>query len=421
MIAFRAAIAAWLTLLAFGASVASAHFTPNSEIGLAFGRSKVVADLVMPASEFSYATGIALAHPDSGPSAAEVKMLSTYLAAHLAVRAPDGRGWSVRIDQIGLSHDGSSTDIVAQITLMPPALAPLRRFDLRYSGIIDRIPNHFVLLLVRTDSDSGHLSDRPEMLGALQQGNMAIRIDRGPGSAWRGFVSAIGLGVHHIAQGHDHLLFLFALLLPAPVIAVGRRWGGHGGLRRTAYRLLAVVTAFTVGHSLTLIGGAFFGWKLPAQPVEVLIAVSILVSAFHAWRPIFAGREPLIAGSFGLVHGLAFATLIGRFGLEPIQKAQSILGFNIGIELVQILVVAIVTPALIVMARTRFYPIFRTTCAALAGIAALAWIVERVFRVENLVGRAIDAGLGHALWVLGALIVVTVAMVVGDRRTKAAA
>jgi hypothetical protein len=421
LIAVRAVITALLTLLAFGASVASAHFTPNSEIGLAFGRSKVVADLVMPASEFSYATGIVLAHPDSGLDGREAGILSAYLAGHLAVRAPDGRPWSVGIDRIALSNDASSTDIVAQITMTPPAGTPLRRFDFQYSGIIDRIPNHFVLLLVRTVSDSGHLTDRPEMLGALQQGNMAIRIDRGPGSAWRGFVSAIGLGVHHIAKGHDHLLFLFALLLPAPMIAIGRRWGGYGGLRRTAHRLLAVVTAFTVGHSLTLIGGAFFGWKLPVQPVEVMIAVSILVSAFHAWRPIFAGREPLIAGSFGLVHGLAFATLIGRFGLEPIQKAQSILGFNIGIELVQILVVAIVTPALIFMARTRFYPIFRTTCAALAGVAALAWIVERVFRAENMVGRAIDAGLGHALWVLGGLIVLTVAMVVGDRRTRTAA
>lgn len=421
MTALRAIVATLLMLLAARSGMASAHFTPNSEIGLAFGRTKVVADLVVPASEFSYATGIAFTHPATGAMPGEAAMLSRYLLGHLAVRAPDGRAWSAHVDQVGLSTDASSTDIIARMTLTPPAQAPLRRFDFRYSAIVDRIPNHFVLLLVRTDSDSGHLVDRPEMLGALQQGNVAIRIDRGPGSAWRGFVSAIGLGVHHIAQGHDHLLFLFALLLPAPVIAAGRRWNGYGGLRRTAHRLLAVVTAFTIGHSMTLIGGAFFGWKLPAQPVEVMIAISILVSAWHAWRPIFAGREPVIAGSFGLVHGLAFATLIGRFGLEPIQKAQSILGFNIGIELVQIVVVAIVTPALIVMARTRFYPAFRTVCAALAGIAASAWIVERVFRVDNVVGRAIDAGLGHALWVLGGLIVLTAAMVVGDRPARAAA
>lgn len=415
------ALLAVLLLLAFGAGSASAHLTPNSEIGLSFGRTMVVADIVVPASEFSYATGIALSPPSGVLSRAQRAMLSAYLLAHMAVRAPDGRSWSTRIDRVGLSSESSSTDIVARMTLTPPLQAPLRRFEFGYSAIIDHIPNHFVLLLVRTDSDSGHLSDRPEMLGALQQGNASIRIDRGPGSAWRGFLSAIGLGIHHIAEGHDHLLFLFALLLPAPVIAAGRRWGGYGGPRATAHRLLAVVTAFTIGHSLTLIGGAFFGWKLPTQPVEVMIALSILISAYHAWRPIFAGREPLIAGSFGLVHGLAFATLIARFGLEPMQKAQSILGFNIGIELVQIVVVAIVTPALIVMARTRFYPVFRTACAILAGIAATAWIVERLFQADNIVGRAIDAGLGHASWVLGGLVMLTVVMVVGDRRNVAVA
>ncbi len=106
-----------------------------------------------------------------------------------------------------------------------------------------------------------------------------------------------------------------------------------------------MVTAFTIGHSITLIGGAFFGWALPSRPVEVLIAISILVSAIHACRPLFPGREAWVAGGFGLVHGLAFATLIGRFGLEPLQKAQSILGFNLGIELVQLGVVLAILPA----------------------------------------------------------------------------
>jgi hypothetical protein len=331
------------------------------------------------------------------------------------LHSPDGRRWRQEIKDVRLATDGGSADIDLTVTLTPPSGASPRVFDLHYSAVIDRVPNHFVLLLVRTDSDSGHLSDRPQMLGGLQQGNMAIRIDRGPGSAWRGFVAAVGLGIRHIAQGHDHLLFLLALLLPAPLLAVGRRWAGYGGVRFTAHRLFAVVTAFTVGHSLTLIGGAFLGWKLPVQPVEVMIAVSILVSAFHAWRPIFAGREAVIAGGFGLVHGLAFATLIGRFGLEPMQKAQSILGFNIGIELVQLAVVVVVMPVLVVMARTSLYGPFRAGAAAFAGIAAIAWIIERVLGVENVVGRMIDVGLGHAAWLLAALVASAGIMVLADR------
>jgi hypothetical protein len=407
----------WAAMLLLGSGGAAwAHLTPNSEISLAFGRSGIAADIMVPLSELSYATDIDIPPGSSDLPPAARALLASYFGTHMTVLSPDGRAWRKTFSDVALSKDGSSPDILLKVALTPPIGAPLRRFDLRYSAVIDHVANHFVLLLVRTDSDSGNLTDRPQMLGALQQGNMAIRVDRGPGSAWRGFVSAIGLGMHHIAEGHDHLLFLMALLLPAPLLASKGRWSGYGGLRYTARILLAVVTAFTVGHSMTLIGGAFFGWKLPTQPVEVMIAASILISAFHAWRPIFAGREALIAGSFGLVHGLAFATLIGKFGLEPLQRAQSILGFNIGIELVQIAVVAVVMPVLVVMARTSSYGLFRIGAAAFAGIAAIAWIIERIFRVDNMVGRAIDVGLGYAPWLLAGMIAVAAMMVLMDRR-----
>jgi len=224
--------------------------------------------------------------------------------------------------------------------------------------------------------------------------------------------------MRHIAEGHDHLMFLMALLLPAPLIARDRRWREAGGLRFTARRLVKVVTAFTVGHSVTLIGGAFFGWRLPAQPVEVLIAVSILISAVHAARPLFAGREPFVAAGFGLVHGLAFATVIGNFGLDPLEKAQSILGFNLGIELVQLAVVAVVAPALVLMARTRSYPAVRTVAAFFCAVAALAWIAERTLGADNLIARAIDAGLSHGLWLLGLLFAGTGLAVLADKSRK---
>jgi hypothetical protein len=222
--------------------------------------------------------------------------------------------------------------------------------------------------------------------------------------------------MRHIAEGHDHLLFLLTLLLPAPLLAQAGRWIGYGGLRHTIRRLLAVVSAFTVGHSLTLLGGAFLGWQLRTQPVEVMIAVSILVSSVHAWRPLFAGREPWVAGGFGLIHGLAFATLIGHFGLEPLQKAQSILGFNVGIELVQLAVVATVMPALILLARTRTYPTLRVAGAIFTGAAAIAWIVERVGGETNFVGRLIDDGLAYSPWLVALLTLGALAATWAERR-----
>lgn len=405
---------ALLVIFLSAAWPAAAHLTPNSEIRLSFAREAVTAEIVVPLGELGYALGQPIA-PTPGPAPAAA---AAYLMPRLSARAPDGRPWTIRLLTLRIAGDGTASDAVARVEMRPPPGAPLRRFDLGYSGVIDRVRNHFVLVLVTTDYAGGQLSDQPRLLGGLQWGARTLRIDRGQGSAWRGFASATGLGMRHLAEGHDHLLFLMALLLPAPLIARAGRWCEYGGVRFTVRRLAGVVTAFTVGHSLTLIGGAFLGWRLPAQPVEVLIAVSILISAVHAARPLFAGREPWVALGFGLVHGLAFATVIGHFGLDPWQKAQSILGFNLGIELVQLAVVAAVIPPLTLLARTTSYPAARNVAAALCAIAALAWIFERTLGADNLIGRLIDAGLAQGPWLYVALVAGTGLAVLADRARK---
>ena len=129
-----------------------------------------------------------------------------------------------------------------------------------------------------------------------------------------GFSSLYRLGVRHIADGTDHLLFLLTLLLPAPLLVCGTRWGGVANTRNSALRILKIVTAFTIGHSVTLALAALGFVHVPSRPVEVLIAVSILVSAIHALRPLFPGREAGLAAFFGLIHGLAFAATLAEFG-----------------------------------------------------------------------------------------------------------
>jgi hypothetical protein len=94
----------------------------------------------------------------------------------------------------------------------------------------------------------------------------------------------------HIAEGTDHMLFLLVLLLPAPLLVARAEWGTPVGVRQSLLRIFGIVTAFTIGHSLTLSLAALGAVTVPSHPVEVLIAVSILVSAVHAFRPIFPGR-----------------------------------------------------------------------------------------------------------------------------------
>ncbi len=217
--------------------------------------------------------------------------------------------------------------------------------------------------------------------------------------AWFGGIqvgSLFRLGVRHIAEGTDHLLFLLALLLPAPLLVAGRHWGGPAGVRQSLFRILGIVTAFTVGHSITLSLAALGAVHVPSQPVEVLIAVSILVSAIHALRPIFPGREAVIAGSFGLIHGLAFAATLDRLGLGRLERVAGILAFNLGIETMQMVVVAAILPSLILMSRTRAYAVFRTGGAILAAAASTGWIAERLLGVNSQVDAVVNAFANHA-------------------------
>jgi hypothetical protein len=209
--------------------------------------------------------------------------------------------------------------------------------------------------------------------------------------------------MRHIAEGSVHLLFLRVLLLPAPLAALAGRWGSYAGARRGAARLLRIVTAFTVGHSLTLAAAASGVVRAPSAIVEVLIAVSILVSAVHAIRPIFPRREALVAGGFGLVHGLAFATTIAGYGIEPWHTVLTLLGFNLGIELMQLAIVIATVPWLLSLARTPVYAPLRVIGATGAAIAALGWIGERAFGLGNPVGPFVESAASHGLLLVAAL------------------
>lgn len=140
----------------------------------------------------------------------------------------------------------------------------------------------------------------------------------------------LSLGTEHILLGVDHLLFVFALLL----IVKGRR------------RLIATITSFTLAHSITLAAATLGFVSVPQQPVEALIALSILflaVEIVHGkqGRPGYAARWPwLVAFIFGLLHGFGFAGALAEVGLPQQAIPVALVFFNIGVELGQLLFVA---------------------------------------------------------------------------------
>jgi hydrogenase/urease accessory protein HupE len=179
------------------------------------------------------------------------------------------------------------------------------------------------------------------------------------------------LGFDHILEGLDHLLFVLGLLL----------------LATSPLLLVETITSFTVGHSVTLALASFGLAQVPVRPVEVLIAVSILVLAVELARgrdakPTLLRRFPwAMAFFFGLLHGLGFAGALAQIGLPPDDLPLALFSFNIGIELGQLSFVAVV-----VLAGLLLRPVLRRRpkwldLAPAYGIGCLAvyWVLERLF------------------------------------------
>ncbi len=391
---------------------ARGHPMPSSNVILRLHRGGVDARLVLPIIELKLGWQKPLPMDAARTIQQYGGALKEYVRAHVRPVAPDGRPWAVTVRSltpVAASAPNpfvaSSPDVQVDLTMTPPPGAPADRLTLRYDVIFHRLITHTAIVSIASDWRSGLVAGPPVLLGTMRDTEPSIAIDRSQGSWFRGFAALFRLGARHIAEGTDHLLFLLALLLPAPLVAAGKWWGSYVGGRAALHRIVKIVTAFTGGHSATLLLGAL-GWaRLPGAFIESAIALSIFVSALHALVPIFRGREVFIAGGFGLVHGLAFAETLTGFGFDPVTLASSVLGFNLGIEAVQLLVILVTMPWLLLLARTPVYPPFRVVGACLTGVAACAWFLERALGWSNPVAPLVERAAAHALWIVAGLAV----------------
>jgi hypothetical protein len=368
-----AALLGALALASFPA-VASAHPMNTSAVLLDVGSDEVTGEVQLPLDRLA----VALDRPLTPAAAAGPlrEQLERYTRAHIHATAGNGRDWAVAVSDGHVATIHGVDHFVMSLSLTPPG-GKVTDFTLSYDVIIDRLVTHKALATVRSRWDKGRTRREPEALGVFDWSTSTLRVDSDGGSWLSGFIASAGLGVQHIGEGADHLLFLLMLLVPAPLVARRGRWQRRDDVRGSVIRVVHVVTAFAIGHSVTLALATLGLIHLPTQLVESLIALSILVSAVHALRPIVPGGEALIAGGFGLVHGLAFATLLGDLGLSGGALVSSLLGFNLGIELTQLLVVALVMPSLYLLSRSASYVAVRMSVALLGIVLSGAWFLER--------------------------------------------
>jgi hypothetical protein len=196
------------------------------------------------------------------------------------------------------------------------------------------------------------------------------------------FASFVAEGIHHILIGTDHVLFLLALMLPAVLAPQAE---GRLGWRAALWRVAQVVTAFTVAHSITLALAVLGYADPPSRLVESLIAASVVLAAVDNLKRFLPGVRWQLAFVFGLVHGFGFAGALKELGLDAAALARSLVGFNLGVELGQLGIVAIALPLAWWARETRFYRrvVLGGGSVVIAAIAAV-WFAERAFDLRLL-------------------------------------
>jgi hydrogenase/urease accessory protein HupE len=190
---------------------------------------------------------------------------------------------------------------------------------------------------------------------------VTIDVDRPVATGWFDFVK---LGIEHIITGYDHLLFLVALLATA----------------RGFWSVVRIVSAFTLAHSVTLSIATLDILTIPARIIEPLIAASIVWVALENLLVAEPDRRRWIwSFVFGLVHGFGFASALGELDLKGSAIVRALVGFNVGVEIGQLIFVALFLPALAVLKRGRGASLTPRIASVAVAIVGSYWLGERIF------------------------------------------
>jgi hypothetical protein len=276
--------------------------------------------------------------------------------------------------------------------------------DVRYDGFFEGDDTHKGVLIQEYNWKAGIVDNESLISLIFGKDDRQQQLSLKDASLWKGFVALVMLGIWHIWIGLDHILFIIALILPA---VVRRRqtlpdlssvdtnvpanysdiWLPVARFKPAFIYIITVITFFTIAHSVTLALAALGVVNMSSRIVESIIAISIALAALHNITPIFKGREWLIAFLFGLFHGFGFASVLGEKGLSGDFMVLSLLGFNVGVELGQVLIICLVFPVLFLIRKLFIYPRVITYGSILLIMISLYWFVERAFEIDLTWGR----------------------------------
>jgi hydrogenase/urease accessory protein HupE len=333
---------------------ASSHPAPFSYLDLQIGDNGIDASLVIHVIDAAHELGITSAERllDPAFAAANRDRITAFITQRLVLRAdaPLSFEWGA-IDTV---PDRQGIRLTFRIRTPRPGTLGMHAVLFPYDSLHQTFVNVY---------EDGQLRQQFVLSDNNADRTYYTGTTRGALAVIKTFVPA---GIHHILIGPDHILFLIGLLL------LGGGWKA----------LLKIVTAFTIGHSITLSLAALDMVTPPPTVIEPAIALSIVfVGADNLVRGGGRDVRALIALTFGLVHGFGFANVLREFGLPREALGWSLFSFNVGVEIGQLFIVLVVATALaLVRRRSEIAGMRLASAGSLVVVAAgTYWFVQRVF------------------------------------------
>ena len=384
----------------FEGSVAQAHSGNQSYVYLEIFDTAIAGRVEYPIKDLNRALDLDIPVGKPGTMSAlqaNADIIESYTSEHLVIGPTGGAAsWTYEFGEVNLLDLGGNSYATFEFEITQRFDPPPRVFDVSFDAIIEFDSDRSALLIIATDWGSGTFNNESSELVRFSSGDTTHTVDLDDPSWFKGMTGVIGLGAEHIRIGTDHILFVLALVLPSVLVFTKwrdeeqERWHPSAKFGSSLWRVLKIVSMFTIAHSITLALGGLGYVEISPRLVETIIALSIAAAAIHNIHPIFVNKEWVMAFGFGLFHGFGFAGLLSELGLDRSRRVPSLLGFNIGVEIGQSAIILMVFPILFILRRTRFYmPFLNLGSIGLAAVA-MAWATERIFGYDTRVNDLVD-------------------------------
>ena len=314
-----------------------------------------------------------------GEVKAQHERIAAYALARLSLRLAGGICPLRVVEHLIDEHSDGSYAVIRFTATCSQPRGRLDRLDIEYRALFDLDAQHRGLLRFTHAgaTRSAILSpEQPTVTFALHDGATPTS------GRWAEFSQFVQEGVWHIWIGFDHILFLLSLLLPAVLVLRSRIWQPVAAFRLAGWDVLAIVTSFTIAHSITLTLATLEVVTLPSRFVESVIAISVVLAAANNVYPLVDRARWAVAFVFGLIHGFGFATVLGELGLRSSTLLIALVGFNIGVEIGQLAIVLVFLPIAYWLRATWMYRRMVVLGGSVAiMLIAAVWFCERAFNL----------------------------------------